>query len=44
MTQMSLSTKNRLTDVENRLAAAKGEMEAEDRSGSLGLADANWYM
>ena len=39
MTQVSISM-NRHTDMENRLVVAKGE----GRIGSLGLADANYYV
>ena len=47
--QMKITTKNRnrLTDPENRLVVAKagcGERGGEGRIGSLGLADANYYI
>ena len=43
MIQVNLTTKqNRLTDTENRLVVVNGE--AEGWTGSLGLADANYYM
>ena len=35
---------NRLTDIENRLVVAKGEGTGEGKIGSLGLADANYYI
>ena len=41
MTQMNISTnRNRLTGIENRLAGGGGE----GMTGSLGLADANYYI
>ena len=47
MAQMNLSTEKKLTDLENRLAVAKGEGERERMgrmgwTGSLGLIDANY--
>jgi len=39
-----LQNKNRLTDIENRLTVAEQEGEVEEgRTGSLGLAEANFY-
>ena len=35
---------NRNTDIETRLVVAKGEGVGEEWIGSLGLADANWYI
>ena len=35
---------NRLTDIENRLVAAKGGGVGEGRIGRLGLADVNYYI
>ena len=40
MTQMNISMKQRLTDIEKRPVVAKGE----GRIGSLGLAHANQYI
>ena len=37
MTQLSLSTKNRLTDVENRLVAAKKEGVGEEMDWEFGV-------
>ena len=37
-----LQSRNRLIDIENRLVVAKGE--GEGWTGSLGLADANYYI
>ena len=42
MTQMNLSTKQKLTDIENRLVVAKGERVGEGWIGNMGLADANY--
>ena len=36
--------RDRLTDIKNRLVAAKGEWGGEAWTGSLGLADANYYI
>ena len=36
--------RNRLTDIENRLVVIKGERVGEGWIGSLGLADANYYI
>ena len=44
MAQMNLSTKQRLTDMENRHVAAKGEGEGAGWTGSLGLVDVNCYI
>ena len=46
MAQMNLSTKKtRLTDIENRLVVAMGKQRGgEGWSGSLGLAEANYYI
>ena len=45
MTQINLPTKqNRLTDIENRPMAAKGEGVGERWIGRLGSADANYYI
>ena len=41
---MDLSTKERLTNVENRLMVAEGEGEGVGWTGSLGLLDANYYI
>ena len=41
MTQMDISMKQRLTDVENRPVLPRGRSLGEGKSGSLGLADAN---
>ena len=39
-----LQNKNRLTDIDNRLTVAEQEGEVEEgRTGSLGLAEANFY-
>ena len=44
MTQMNLSMKqNRIRDTENRLMIIKGERSGRE-SGSLGLADVNYYI
>ena len=37
-------TKQKQTDIENRLVVAKGERNGECWIGSLGLADVNYYM
>ena len=43
MAQMNLSTgKNKLMDMENRLAVDKGKGEGVGWTGSLGLIDANY--
>ena len=40
-----LGNKNRLTNIQNRLVVARGEGgEGEEWIGSLGLADANYYI
>ena len=39
---MNLSTKQKLTDIENRLVVAKGERVGEGWIGNMGLADANY--
>ena len=39
---MNLSTEKKLMDLENRLRVAKGEGEGMERTGSLGLVDANY--
>ena len=48
MTGMNLSTKQqprlRLADIKNRLVAAKQDGVVERWTGSLGLADANYYI
>ena len=44
MTQMNISKKQKQTHRENRLVVAKGEGVGEGRTGSLGLADANYYI
>ena len=45
MIQMNISTdRNRLTDIETRLVVAKREGGGEGGSGTLGLADANYYL
>ena len=45
MVQINLSAnRNRLTNIENRLEVAKGESTWEGRTGSLGLADINYYI
>ena len=41
---MNLFTKQRLTDIENRLVVAKGEGVGEGRTESVGLADVNYYI
>ena len=41
---MSLSTKKKITDVENRLVVAKGEGERVGWIGNLGLIDANYCL
>ena len=42
---MNLSkNQNRLTDIVDRVGVAKGEEVGEGRNGSLGLADANYYI
>ena len=40
---MNLQNRNRLTDIENRLVVAKRKT-GEGWIGSLGLADANYYI
>ena len=42
MTQMNLSMKQKLTNIENRLVVAKGEGGWGRWTGSLGRADANY--
>ena len=42
MAQISISTKKKLMDLENRLAVAKGEEEGVGWTGSLELVDANY--
>ena len=45
MTQKNyLRNRNRLTDIENRLAIAKGLGARGGMDWELGLADANWYV
>ena len=46
MEQINLSTKQKQTYIEKRLVVAKGEGEGEgvEGTGSLGLADANYYI
>ena len=44
MAHMNLSTEHRLIDMENRLVVAKGKGERVGWMGSLGLADANYYI
>ena len=44
MTQMNLSKENKLMDLENRLAVAKGEGEAMEWTGNLGLIDASYCL
>ena len=39
-----LLNKIRLTDIEYRLVAAKGERKEEGGNGSLGLAEASYYI
>ena len=39
---MNLSTKKKITDMENRLVVAKGEGEGVAWTGSLGIVDANY--
>jgi len=39
-----LQDKNRLTDIENTLVVAKGEKGKGGRIGSLGLAEANYFL
>ena len=39
---MNFSTEKKLMDLENRLVVAKGEVEGEGWTGSLGLAHANY--
>ena len=39
-----LCNRNRLTDIENRLVVAKGKGVGKGKIGSLGLADANYYL
>ena len=41
MTQMNITTKQKKTDLENRLGVAKWEKVGEGRIGKLELADAN---
>ena len=42
---MNLSTKlNRLTDIEIRPVVVKEGWEEEQRAGTLGLADVNYYL
>ena len=36
--------KQKIRDTENCMVVAKGKGVGEGRSGSLGLADANWYV
>ena len=42
MAQMNSSTKQRLTDIENRLIVAKEEGRGSGSTRSLGLVDANY--
>ena len=41
---MNISTKKKITDLENRLVAAWGEREGVGGIGSLGLMDANYCL
>ena len=41
---MNLSTEKKLMDLENRLVVAKGEVEGQGWTGTLGLGDANYYI
>ena len=41
---MYLQNRNRLTDIENRLAVAKVKGVGEGKTGSGGLADVNYYI
>ena len=41
---MYLQNRNRLTDMEKRLAVAKGEGNGVGWTGSLGLVDTNYYI
>ena len=41
---MNLSTKNKITDLENRLVVANGEGEVVGLMGSLGLIDADYCL
>ena len=43
-TNKHLRTRNRLTDIEDRLVVAKAENVGEAWIGNLGLADANYYI
>ena len=40
--QMNVSTEKKIMDLENRLAAARGERERGGIIGSLGLSDTTW--
>ena len=42
MTQMKLSTEEKIMDMENRLMVAKREGEGGGGTGNLGLIDANY--
>ena len=42
MAQLNLSTERKLMDLENIRMVAKGEVEGEGWTGSLGLIDANY--
>lgn len=44
MTQMSLQNRNGLTVFKNTFVVGKGEERWGGIDGSLGLADANWYI
>ena len=44
MAQMNLSTEKKLTDLENRLVAAKGEGKEVGLAGSFGLVDENYCL
>ena len=41
---LSMENRNKIRDTENSMVVAKGKGVGEGRSGSLGLADANWYV
>ena len=43
-TKMSLQSRNRLTDIKNRLVVATREEEGVGWTGSLGSVDANYYI
>ena len=44
MTQVNLSMKQRLTDIENRLVVARGRELGEGCRGRLGSAHVNFYI